>query len=280
MEQAQIGRREVLSILKDVGGICAKRISVYMVGGGAMALRGEKDATRDIDLILESQDEADEVKRSFEQLGFEVNARHPAECRSMVDVDILSKPTGLRADLFVGKVCNMLRFSEGMKNRATLVDELGNIVLYICSREDIFLLKSVTERTRDLDDMLALFRRGLSRDAILDECERQTTLSGLRGSQVWEAFLVVKIEEMESRYGVKVPWKRSLKAKAEVKMGAQHALAIIDKGVDTASKLAKDMDESPAFVGKCLRYLEETGEVKIDRQSKLHRIMPSGASRA
>ena len=275
MDPLQIGREEVISILKKVGNACTKRIHVYLIGGGAMALRGEKNATRDIDLVLGSQDEAEELKRAFEMLGFTVNARHPTECWAMVDAAILSKPTGLRADIFVGKVCDKLRFSEGMKRRAVLVDELGKIVLFICSREDIFLLKSVTERTRDLDDMITLFRIGLSKDLILEECERQSALAGPRRGQIWEAFLLVKIEEMEDRYGVKVPWKRSLKAKAEIKMGAQQLLARIDKGARSARGLSRDMNESPEFVRRCLRYLEETGEIKIDRKAKPHRIVLS-----
>jgi len=278
MEQPQIGRDEVLSILRRVGGSCTMRIPVYLVGGGAMALRGEKDATKDIDLILESQDEAEELKRAFETLGFEVNSRHPAECRAMVDASILSRPTGVRADIFVGKVCDKLRFSEGMKGRAEFVAELGMIVLHICSREDIFLLKSVTERTRDLDDMVTLFRSGLSRDAILDECERQNARTDLRESHVWEAFLLVKIEEMENRYGVRVPWKRTLKAKAETKMGAQRLLAHIDKGTRSMRELSRDMNESSEFVRRCLRYLEEAGEITIDRGATPHRITPTRRS--
>lgn len=184
MGTSQIGREEVLSTIEKAGEMCTRRIAIYLIGGGAMALRGEKDSTKDLDLVLEEQDDANELKKAFERIGFTVNARRPAECRALVDAAILSKPAGLRADIFVGKVCDRLRFSEGMRSRAVLVDSLGNIALYICSREDIFLLKSVTERTRDLDDMMSLFRSGLSRDIILTECDIQSTLAGFRESPI------------------------------------------------------------------------------------------------
>jgi len=275
MEQAQLGKDEVISIMRDVGNACSRHVSVYMVGGGAMALRGEKDATKDVDLILESLDEAEELGRAFERFGFRVDLRHPDECRAMVDAEILSKPSGIRADIFVGKVCDKLRFTEGMKRRAVLVERFGNMDLYICSREDIFLLKSVTARTRDLDDMMSLFRRGLSRDVLLDECESQGAGAVFRTSQIWEAFLLVKVEEMEERYGVKVPWKRSLRAKAETKMGAQRLLACVDGGIRTVDELARDLKESTEFVRRCLQYLEEIGEVTIDRKSRPYRVTPS-----
>lgn len=94
MEPSQIGRDEVLSILRKVGDLCPRRIPVYLIGGGAMALRGEKDSTRDLDLVLESQGEADVLKRAFERIGFTVDARRPNECRALVDAAILSKPAG------------------------------------------------------------------------------------------------------------------------------------------------------------------------------------------
>jgi len=272
MESSQIGREEVLSILKKVGETCRRRIPAYLIGGGAMALRGEKDATRDLDLVMESQDDADEIKRAFERHGFIVDSRRPEECHALVDAAILSKPAGLRADIFVGSVCNMLRFSEGMKERATLVDKLGKLTLLMCSREDIFLLKSVTERTRDLDDMMTLFRSGLERDIILGECELQTELAGFRESQVWEAFLLVKIEEMEKRYGIRIPWKRYLKSRAEIKMGAHQLLELIEKGTLSIGKLSGTLGDTLAFTMMCLRYLEDTGEIRIDRTKRPYRL--------
>lgn len=272
MATSQIGRDEVLSILKEVGGLCPRKTNVYLIGGGAMALRGEKDATRDLDLVLDSQADADSLKKAFERVGFTVDARRPDECRALIDAAILSRPAGLRADIFVGKVCDRLHFSKAMKKRAEFVDDLGKVSLFMSAREDIFLLKSVTERSRDLDDMMSLFRRGLDRDVILSECDLQSALAGHLESPVWEAFLLVKIQEMEGRYGVSVPWKRLLRSRAEIKLGATRLMKEIDRGAHTVNKLSKVTKEAPEFTRKCLRYLEEIGEVVIDRKMTPHRI--------
>ncbi|HIJ16951.1 MAG TPA: nucleotidyl transferase AbiEii/AbiGii toxin family protein [Thermoplasmata archaeon] len=278
MDPMQIGRDEVISLLKRAGDTCSMRVIAYLIGGGAMALRGEKDATKDIDLVLDSEKDAEALRRAFEAQGFMVNSRHPAECHAMVDAEILSRPTGLRVDIFVGRICDRLRFSEGMRARSTLVGEFGNIVLYMCSREDIFILKSVTERTRDLDDMISLFRRGLDKDSILEECELQSAHVGLRQSQIWEAFLFVKVEEMERRHGVNVPWKRSLKAKAEMKVGSQNILVYMEKGARSVTELSHELKESQEFVRKCLHYLEEAGEIVADRGSRPYRFTISTGS--
>ena len=268
----QIRSAEVLAIMEKVGAVCKKKIHMYMVGGGAMALRGEKDATKDIDLIVRSQVEAGELKSALESLGFDVNTRHPRECHALVDATILSSPTGLRADVFVGKVCNRLRLSEGMIRRAELVDRWGEVTLFICSREDIFLLKSVTERSRDLDDMITLFRKGLDRDIILGECDDQADPGGMRKSSVWEAFLLTKVEEMETRYGVDVPWKRRLRSRAEMKLGAQRLLGLVEEGVDSVRVLSAEMGENRDFISRCIHYLEEAGEIEVDKSTRPHRI--------
>lgn len=271
MELSQIGRQEVLSIIDKMGAECPRRMRVYLIGGGAMALRGEKDATRDLDLVMDSQRDADDIKKAFERIGFLVAARRPEECHALVDAAILSKPAGLRADLFVGKVCGLLRFSDGMKKRSVLIGEFSKVHLFMCSREDIFLLKSVTERTRDLDDMLSLFRSGLDKDVILEECELQTQLAGFRKSQVWEAFLVVKIEEMEKKYGIRVPWKRSLKSIAEIKMGSHQMLKEMDNENLSVVELSKATKESIEFTQRCISYLQETGVIMIDKSGRSRR---------
>ena len=94
-----------------------------------MALRGEKDATKDIDLIVRSPSEAEELKRAFESLGFRVDSRHPDECCALVDATILSIPTGLRADIFVENVCNKLRLSEGVVDRQEVCLRSGHYTL-------------------------------------------------------------------------------------------------------------------------------------------------------
>jgi hypothetical protein len=54
LDRAQFDKDEVMAVLQKVGKTCTRKIVAYMVGGGAMAIRGEKVATKDVDLILYS----------------------------------------------------------------------------------------------------------------------------------------------------------------------------------------------------------------------------------
>jgi hypothetical protein len=120
--------------------------------------------------------------------------------------------------------------------------------------------------------MMSLFRTGLDRETILEECDLQSALAGHLESPVWEAFLLVKIEEMEERYGVSVPWKRLLKSRAEIKLGANRLMKEIDRGTIAISRLSEVTKENPEFTRKCLRYLKEIGEIRIDRKTRPHQI--------
>ena len=246
MDAGQFDRDEVLAVLRDVGKTCSRKITVYMEGGGAMAIRGEKVATKDVDLIVGSENESSELKDAFIKIGLEVNDRHPSECRELVDAEILTTSEGMRIDLFVKRVCNKLFLSEGMKERSEPYAEMGGIALRICSREDIFLLKSVTERNRDLEDMMALYRKGIDKEIVLSEVRRQDKLDSQISGRIWETFLLVKLEEMEDRFGISIPWRRELKRIADLKLGCALLLAQIDMGINTVDSISEKLDLNPS----------------------------------
>lgn len=247
-----------------------------------MAFRGEKDATKDIDLILETPENAEELGCALQGLGFEINIQPPMECKSLVDAKILTVSRGMRVDIFVRTVCGKLVFSEGMRSRSEFYGDLGNLSLSICSREDIFLLKSVTERNRDLDDMVVLYRKGINKSTLLTECQFQSTHDDLIGGRIWEVFLLLKIEEMEARYGISVPWKRELKRVADLKLGSKFALERIKGKIDTIPQLAKNLDLTSSEVRGIIAHLEKEGLAFVDRGVRPNKISlnnPRTASR-
>jgi hypothetical protein len=272
METDQFDKNEVLSVMGAAGKMCSRKIAVYMVGGGAMAIRGEKAATKDVDLILESEEDAKELSEAFKGLDFEVNSRHPVECKELVDAEIMTTMNEMRVDIFVRTVCHKLFFSEGMKGRSELVGEMGHISLNICSREDIFLLKSVTERNRDLDDMVVLYRKGIDKDTLIGECQTQDLLDSQVGGRIWEAFLSTKIEEMEERFGISIPWKGELKRIADLKLGCTLVVKQIRAGSHTVNAISAELGIRPTDIRKYLTTLEHQGLVVLDRSKRPNQI--------
>lgn len=276
MGSAQFDKDEVLAVISQAGSVCSQVMTVYLVGGGAMAMRGDKDATKDVDLILEDEGQARALRSSLEGLGFEVNVRPPLECRALTDASILTSPRGMRVDLFVRKVCNKLSLSSGMKARSQPLAQLGPISLRICSREDLFLLKSVTERSRDLDDMVVLYRKGIDGKVLIDECREQGSHDALGQGRIWEAFLLEKVEEMEERYGTSVPWKKELKRVARSKLGRSLILENLQRGSFTASDLGRLMESPSREVWAHVSNLEADDLIWVDRSKRPYVIHMRG----
>lgn len=146
-------------------------------------------------------------------------------------------PVGWPADIFVGNICNGLRFSDGMKNRAELFERMGNIDLYLLSREDIFLLKSVTDRSRDLDEMATLYRKGLKKNILFEECVIQDLLEEPSYTRIWEGFLLTRMRELEERAGLTPPWIEELAKIAEIKIGAAIVLGNVRDGLEDMKRI-------------------------------------------
>lgn len=271
---AQFDKDLVLAVLGEIGRLCNRKMTIYLLGGGAMALRGEKDATKDVDLVLESQEDAKELVRSLRQIGFEITFRPPLECRALKDATILVESEGMRIDVFVGTICNKLVFSHGMRTRSTSYGELGDISLKLVSREDIFLLKSVTERSRDLEDMLTLYRKGLRKEVILSECDYQGALEDLEDGRIWDSFLLMKLVEMEDRFVIQVPWKRELIRRAELRTAASLALKRLRQGPLDEEDLRLFLKLDKGFFARVLAFLREKGLVTYEPDTKV--VMKTG----
>ena len=59
---------------------------------------------------------------------------------------------------------------------------LDKLAVYLCSNEDVFLFKTMTERSGDIEDCISLAKRGVEWEIILDELKNQIKLSG---QNVW-----------------------------------------------------------------------------------------------
>lgn len=51
-------------------------------------------------------------------------------------------------------------------------------------------------------------------------------------------------------------------------MGSQNILVCMEKGARSVTELSHELNESQEFVRKCLRYLEDAGEIVADRGSR------------
>jgi hypothetical protein len=132
--------------------------------------------------------------------------------------------------------------------------------------EDVFLFKSITEREADILDMRSLAERGLNWDVIKEEC----TLQEKR--KIWEYFLVYRLEELKSRFGIEAPIIKELWKIGGDELVKRVFTEIIKDGNDSFDKIhevvKKRYKYSRSWTRKELRRLVEKGILKAKREKK------------
>lgn len=205
-------------VFKEISGDLQSKVQVVMIGGGAMSIRGEKEATKDIDLVVTSLDEFKLLQNVLENQGYnrikEFHGFDIDPAYKKMDAIIFKDERKFWIDLFYERICSRFLLEDHLVQRSEPHLELENLTVRLMSREDIFLAKSITERVSDLDDMYVLYMGGLDESILISEMDFQTK----QGLMIWEAFMVVKLEEMEDRFDITIPFKNKVLKIAESKM--------------------------------------------------------------
>jgi hypothetical protein len=264
--------------LDRLDSVLVNHLTVYVAGGYVMARLGLKPATKDIDVILEDE-------RQFESL---VGALKDARYRELTP-RMLAKPylnlsasavlenaDGFRWDVFERVVANKLALTGTMRSRAKPGYRNTRLTLLLLSKEDIFLMKSVTERDRDLEDMFLLGRTGLDYNAVFEECTVQSELT----DSVWESGLYDRCEELDSRYGLKVPFMRKLRMIADEKHVTRALMNLIREGHDSENALIEASKDKlkPSDIKFGLDALLKKGAIKVTKRGRIA-IRPVRAER-
>jgi hypothetical protein len=164
---------------------------VFVIGGAVMLYRGKKAQTKDIDIVVQSKSEFLILQKAFFQIGFKPKV--PSADYSLMNVSEILVKDDIRVDLFDNKVCGALHLSNGMINRSEKILSFGQIEVYLCSNEDIFVFKSITNREGDKEDCFTLTKDVLDWDLVLKEIEYQIKKSG---QDIWITRMNETLEEL------------------------------------------------------------------------------------
>jgi len=248
-------------------------LTLFLIGGGAMAFYGLKDATKDIDIILTSTDDLGNLKTTLEVIGY----KEPEPVlitrayNNMQTSSILENQAGFRWDLFINKVCNALTLSAAMKQRANQLYKGDRLTVSITSKEDVFLFKGITEREADLDDMRILAESGLDWNVINQECQSQSEISGVS----WEDALYQNMLALKTKYNIDSPIEKPLRAVAERKIIETTLLREIERENNTVKSIAQKIKEPQSFIRTELKRLANKGLITVDKAHKPHKFLLS-----
>lgn len=168
----------IKSELERVGGHLETNLTVYLIGGGAMAFQDLKETTKDIDLLVADGDNLRVLQVVLLENGYDIVKEPGEEYDDLGAQRILENNDGCRIDIFNKQVIDKLVLSEGMRRRSESYLDVGGLSVAVVSAEDIFLFKSVAGRTDDIEDMFALVQTDLDFDVIERELEQQIELLG------------------------------------------------------------------------------------------------------
>ena len=241
-----------------------RRLAVYVAGGFVMVALGLKAGTKDIDVVLENKPQFESLVSGLQSIGYKVVSKPllTKTYRKLAAEAILENNDGFRWDVFLNVVANKLFLSDSMKGRAQLYLNAGNLRVCALSKEDIFLMKGVTDRDRDLEDMYRIARSGIEYKLVFDECLFQSE----KTHRIWEAGLYEKCKELKEKYNLTVPFSSKLRKMGEKKLIFTIYMREISKGNNTEKSLVRALDGklTRRQVISDLRFLTKAGKLEVE----------------
>ena len=142
-----------------------QNISCIAFGGTAMMFYGYKQATKDIDLVFSSIKERKVFIKAIEKLGYKEDTRllniYSKSKRADTTAPVMYKLKDERFDLFA-EVIFKFRISPFVLKRITQIQDFQEthlLSLQIISPEDLVLLKCLTDRENDFEDILTILHK-------------------------------------------------------------------------------------------------------------------------
>ncbi len=169
-------------------------VNVYVIGGVVLLYHGLKPATKDIDIITTDENEYIAFKEVLKSIKFKI--KDPVGVYKKLNLSSILERNDYRIDIFYQTVCKKLSLSEGMKKRANNIIDLKHLKVFLCSNEDIFIFKSLTEREGDLEDCISLVKQGISWVIILEELVSQIETNG---QDVWITWIGERFDILEEK---------------------------------------------------------------------------------
>jgi hypothetical protein len=186
----------VLGVFRELDAVLTEPVNLFMIGGGAMMKHGLKIRTKDIDIVVGSDDAYYTILNAFVNIGFA--SEIPGGPYERLSLTQILTRGDLRVDLFCRDVCGKFSLSEGMMSRASEEEAgLKRISLRVCSPGDIFLFKTMTERDGDEEDCASIIRdvTDLDWQMILDEAVKQSET----GEPVWITWITARLEHFAEK---------------------------------------------------------------------------------
>lgn len=248
----------IVKQLKIIDSFLKQPIKIYVIGGGAMGFYDLKTATKDIDIIVTTENEATSLLKALQNSKYKNLEKIEPAYLNMKTRDIFENADGFRWDIFVNTVCGGLMLSREMILRSHLLKKFRQLTMYLVSPEDIFIFKAVTSRRRDREDMFTLFSHGLDIKIIKNEIRRQAQLDTSKG---WLSYFFVGLDELIEEYNIIFPEYNWFLKIAEDEMMERLIVEFIKKKPRTINDLVMFLKCEEKEIQQFLDKLQKNGNI-------------------
>lgn len=251
--------------LKNIGKRIPKKVEIVLIGGVNMMYRGLKAATKDVDIVVWQSNDLKLFSETLVELGYFEVKLLSTEYTNLGASVVMRNEDGFQYDIFLRQVCNALVLTPRIMKRTEILGHFNNLSVSLMSPEDVFLFKGMTERAADLEDMRILVEQGLNWKIILDECQKQ------EGERIWEAFLLVKLEELQDKYGVRTPIIGKLRKISEQRLLMNMVISFLGEGKtykELSEHIQKKLHCSDSWIRKQISVMLKEGIIQRERSGR------------
>ena len=144
-------------LFQEIGKKLQMPITACLIGGENMRMKGLKPRTKDLDMVVENAEEFYALVSVLTEIGYEPKSKveYSKEDLRIFPSTTMMHPSRSTIDLYTKKILRTLSLSESMVRRADIAD-FDKLRLKILKNEDILVLKAVTSREGEVQDMFAL----------------------------------------------------------------------------------------------------------------------------
>src|SRR3989338_3262575 len=159
-----INYSDQMDLFKLISKDIKRDFTCFAFGGTAMMFYGFKDDTKDIDLLFEDEQSRSAFIETIEEEGFEESSPSgiyiPEKLRDK-HKPLMLKKGEIRFDLFFGKIFRT-QLSQKMREDKYAVHDFKDKHLFrvnVLRTEHLVLLKSLTSRDKDFEDIITIIRK-------------------------------------------------------------------------------------------------------------------------
>lgn len=245
----------------DVGRMLTENMDVYLVGGANLILRGLKDSTKDIDVVLENREELTKLVEALQNCGYQQKQNIEQAYERLAPSMILEREGLPRWDIFVKKLA-ALELTEKMVDRSDRTERFENLCIHLLSPTDIFLFKSITDREGDLEDASLVARHAdINWKELFNEIKKQEQITG----QYISFAVLDTLDLLAERYNIHTPIHNQL-----ISYCLERALILSLDKTKTVKELRKELKFPQHQIYNKLRKLEREGKIKVERSGRLN----------